>query len=279
MKNVNLVTGYPSKQHERAAEKVVDFFSNYPEVEAVLLTCSCARGRAVPESCLDLAVLVLPEILPQKRTSLEDEWNTFYEKADVFQQLLKLGDYSHVDLEFVSGDFKPGYHGWTSGPDEFELEIGNFIAYSVPLLKKSDYFDRLKKQWLPYYSEPLRKERLEMVRKFCLNNLHHIQPLVRRGLYFQAFDRLYNAYREFLQALFIFFRVYPIAYDKWIKEQIVELLELPELYLELKGLLEIGNLESQEIAQKGAVLENLLETYGHRANRSVTADFKNSWNT
>ena len=261
MKNVNLVKGYPSERHERAAEKAVDFFSNYPEVEAVLLTCSCARGRAATESCLDLAVLVLPEILSPKRTSLEDEWTAFYEKEDVFQQLLKLGDYSHVDLEFVSGDFKPGYHGWTSGPDDFELEIGNFIAYSVPLLKKSDYFDRLKKQWLPYYPEPLRKDRLDMVREFCLNNLRHIPPYVRRGLYFQAFDRLYNAYREFLQALFIFLRVYPIAYDKWIKEQIVEVLELPELYPQLRSLLEIGHLESREIAEKGALLENLLETY------------------
>ncbi len=279
MNEVTPLKAYPTRQHELAAEKAVDFFSNYSEVETVLLTCSCARGRAAPDSCLDMAVLMLPEVFSKKKASLEAEWTAFYEKEDVFKQLLKLGDYSHVDLEFVSGDFKPGYHGWTSGPDEFELEIGNFVAYSVPLLKKSDYFDRLKKQWLPYYPEPLRKERLEMVRKFCLNNLHHIQPFVRRGLYFQAFDRLYNAYREFLQALFIFFRVYPIAYDKWIKEQIVEILELPELYPQLRALLEIGNLESQEIAEKGAVLENLLETYGHRANRSVTADLTNSWNT
>jgi hypothetical protein len=52
-----------------------------------------------------------------------------------------VGKYSHVDLEFIDGDFKEGYHEWTSGPDDFELEIGNFIAHSKPLYKKDDYYD------------------------------------------------------------------------------------------------------------------------------------------
>ena len=36
--------GYPSVEHERAAERIVALFARQPDVSAVLLTCSCARG-------------------------------------------------------------------------------------------------------------------------------------------------------------------------------------------------------------------------------------------
>ena len=42
-----------------------------------------------------------------------------------------------------------------------------------------------------------------MVRTACVYDLEHALFFVRRGLYFQAFDRLYKSFQEFLQALFI----------------------------------------------------------------------------
>ncbi len=68
-----------------------------------------------------------------------------------------------------------------------------------------------------------------------------------------------------LQALFIARRTYPIAYDKWIREQVVEILGLPELHPQMVHLLEIDRLESDELIQKaetveswiGATIENL----------------------
>jgi predicted nucleotidyltransferase len=53
---------YPTSEHEKAAEKVTAHFSKVSEVDSVLLTCSCARGKASPDSCLDMAVLVKAEI-------------------------------------------------------------------------------------------------------------------------------------------------------------------------------------------------------------------------
>ena len=98
-----------------------------------------------------------------------------------------------------------------------------------------------------------------MVRGFCLNNLDHIPLFVARGLYFQSFHRLYDAFREFLQALFISRRTYPIAYDKWIREQVEEILGRPDLYRRLPGLFEISHFESDEIARKAEELRALLE--------------------
>ncbi len=218
---------YPTVQHEQAAERIVDFFARLDDVQAVLLTCSCARGKATRDSCLDITVLIKPDLLPAKRLGLEQKWNSVYQTDPVFQSLQAIGAYSTVDLEFTSGLIKPGYHGWTTGPDEFELTIGNLLVYSVPLWEQGDYLGQLKGQWLPYYDEELRRERLEMVHRYCLNNLHHIPGYIARGLFFQSFHRLWHAYGEFLQALFISRRVYPIAYDKWVREQLEEILELP----------------------------------------------------
>jgi hypothetical protein len=131
----------------------------------------------------------------------------------------------------------------------------------VALWQGSDYLDQLKRQWLPYYPESLRRQRLQKVRFFCLNNLHHIPLYVDRGLYFQAFDRLYNAYQEFLQALFIARQTYPIAYNKWIHEQVVDILQLPEVYEQLVHLLEIRHFESGEMVKKAQQVEQLLEDY------------------
>lgn len=100
-----------------------------------------------------------------------------------------------------------------------------------------------------------------MVRRYCLNNIDHIAPYVERELFFQAFRRLYNAAGEFLQALFIANGVYPIAYDKWVKEQLTEILELPELYPQLVEMVSIGDFESGEMAEKGDVLSRLLDRY------------------
>ena len=252
---------YPTPEHQHAAETVVDFFAAVSEIEAVRLICSCARGKASRDSCLDILVLGRPEPMTTAQADLQKIWDEFYTTDPVFQKLAAVGKYAHVDLEFSDGHFVPTEHYWVGGPDAFELVIGNYLVYSVPLYQKGNYFDELKAKWLPYYDETLRHDRLSMVRKYCLNNLDHIPLYVARGLHFQCFNRFYDAFREFLQALFIARRTYPIAYDKWIQEQIVEILRLPELYERLPHLFEIRNFESHAILDKAKLLRSLLDEY------------------
>lgn len=256
-----LVPAYPTPEHEQAAQAVRDHFAAPGAVSAVLLMGSTARGKASRDSCLDFLILVEPEALARRRATLEQEWTTFYESSAVFRDLRQVGRFSHVDLTFVDGQFTPHPRSWTSGPDEFELEIGNTLAYSVALWQQDGYLAQIKARWLPYYNEDLRRQRLEMVRRYCLNNLDHIPLFVERGLFFQAFHRLYDAFGEFLQALFIARRVYPIAYDKWIREQVEEILGLPDLYVQLPRILEIRQLESREIVDKGEQVRALLDAY------------------
>ncbi len=252
---------YPTAEHRAAADVITEFFVSNYRIDAVLLVNSCARGKATRDSCLDIVVLAKPEESRSPLKDLEAGWQELETSSDAIQTLYKVGKYSVVHPDFIHGVFIPSEQDESAGPDDFELQIGNFLAYSVGLWQGSDYFAKLQEQWLPYYDEELRQHRLERVRWFCLNNLHHIPLYIERGLYFQSFDRLYNAYQEFLQALFLARRTYPIAYNKWIREQVEEILGLPELYAQLTHLFEIRHFESREIADKAQEIEQLLEKY------------------
>jgi predicted nucleotidyltransferase len=258
---MELRAAYPTLEHQQAAVAIVDFLSAQFEIDAVLLVNSCARGQASRDSCLDIVALAQPDKLQPQRNEWQQRWEQFEQTDAALEELRHAGKYSVVHFDFIDGVFKPEERDEAAGPDDFELGPGNFLAYSVPLWQGSDYLAQLKREWLPYYSDTLRRERLSMVRHYCLNNLHHIPLYLERGLYFQSFDRLYNAYEEFLQALFISRRTYPIAYNKWIREQIVEILNLPELYERLPRLFEIKHFESLEIGEKAREVEQLLEQY------------------
>jgi predicted nucleotidyltransferase len=252
---------YPTAQHAAAASRVVEFFSNQKGVQAVLLTGSTARGRAVKDSCLDIAILLRSEKFESACVDLETAWKGIYPQEPVFKEVNSVGRYSHIDLEIIDGVFSEGGHHHTSGPDEFELAIGNILHYSHTLWQAGTYLDELKGRYLPYYDEEKRVQRLEMVLRYLRNNLAHIPLYVPRALYFQSFNRLYHALGEFLQALFISRGVYPISYDKWIKEQVVEILGEAALYPRLVSLLEIKQLESDELIHKAEELGGMVGEY------------------
>src|SRR5438270_13568821 len=104
-------------------------------------------------------------------------------------------------------------------------------------------------------------QRLNLAKRACLYDLEHIPIFVKRGLYFQAFDRLYVAFQKFLQALFIKRKTYPIAYNKWIKDQVAGILNLPELYKELPNIISVNKIESTELIDKARILTKLLDQY------------------
>ncbi len=256
---------YPTPAHEEASQAFCEYFSKNYDLDAVLLVNSIARGVATRDSCLDIVLLVQPEKLKLQKGHLERELETFASSHPAVLAMNRAGRYADLHPDIIDGDFQPGAQDEAAGPDDFEIQLGNFLVYSVPLWQAGSYLDQLKERWLPYYAEELRRQRLQAVRWFCSNNLAHIPLYLERGLYFQSFDRLYNSYQEFLQALFIARRTYPLAYNKWIREQVEEILELPGLYQDLAHLLEIHHFESGEIGEKAHELEQLLERYAPAA--------------
>jgi hypothetical protein len=230
-------------------------------VHAVLLVNSCALGVAIAQSDLDIALLIDPQLPASERQQLDRAWTNLYQTAPIFRELEKLGGFSCVHLDFFDGQWTPEAWEDGGGPDAFEIEIGNRVAHSAPLWEGSQMFADLRARWLPYYADELRNARLKMVIDACLLDFERIPFLVARGLNFYAFDRLYHAFQEFLQALFIAHRTYPIAYNKWIREQVEGWLGLPTLSSALPHVLEIRRLQPDELIEKTEYLRRLPEIW------------------
>jgi hypothetical protein len=258
---IKLQETYPTLAHEKAARAIVSYFQQLPETAAVLLVNSCTRGQATSDSCLDMLVLVTPETLVQQGEQLNENWLTFYKTEPHFAALAQAGRFAEVHLDIEDGRYTPTPRTIDDATDSFELAVGNHLAYSLILWERNDYATQLKKQWLPYYAEPLRQERLVQIQNACRHHLEHIPLYARRELYFAAFDRLYTSFQLFMQALFIAHGTYPIAYNKWIREQVEEILALPDLYRLLPGVLEVRPFTSGIVTSRAQELATLLERY------------------
>jgi hypothetical protein len=250
---------YPTPAHERAASAITAFFAQQDEVDAVLLTNSCARGRATRDSCLDMQVIVPPDAVDAD--AVDAAFRRFVAGSDAIAELGRAGRFSDLHLDVVDGILAPGRID-EEGIDWFEVSVGSLFVYAMPLFVRGDRLERLRAVWLPYYDEALRRERLDAARWFVLgNNLERIPWFLDRKLYFQAFDRFYRAFQGFLLGLHVARRTYPIAYNKWIREQVVENLGLPELYERLPRLFELGRFESRALEAKAEELRHLTEDY------------------
>jgi predicted nucleotidyltransferase len=259
---------FPTKLHKDTAELVRDYFRSIPYVDTVLVVNSCARGQAVPESDLDFAILVKPYTTPNEIENIETTWQTYSESQPTVLEYKKSNPFAHLHLDIINGNYTPTILEVGVASDFFEIEIGNQICYSAPMDKAGSYFQELQNQWLPYYNEELRLQRFEMTKEACIYDLNHIPFFIDRELYFQAFDILCKAFQEYLQTLFIANRTYPIAYNKWIKEQIVKWLNKPELYPKLSPILSVRNIESKEINDKAEMLRELLDNLTTETNAS-----------
>jgi hypothetical protein len=192
---------------------------------------------------------------------MEASWKAWYASRSVFRDLERLSRFSRIHLDLFDGVFQAETWDDGGGPDSFEIEIGNRVGHGVALWERSTVFTDLRARWLPYYDDQLRRQRLAMVRSSCRLNLERVNAAVARELWFHAFDRLYHAFQEFLQALFIARRVYPIAYTKWVREQVVGWLGLDDLYARLPAILEVSQIESDELGDRAGELLELLEVW------------------
>ncbi|HVU94446.1 MAG TPA: nucleotidyltransferase domain-containing protein [Puia sp.] len=256
---INYAISFPTKAHKEAAEAIKEYFQNIKNVDTILVVNSCARGQAVAGSDLDLAILAAQGTTSTEIGEMEAAWLAFAANSPALLTYQALGPHALLHLDLITGDYRPGPMETGGMPDSFEIEIGNQVRYSVPLGQAGPFFLDLRRRWLPYYDSALRSERLRMITQSCEYDLSCIRPYLERGLHFQAFDRLTVAFQKFLQALFISRRVYPIAYNKWIRMQVEVWLGMPDLYSKLPSILSVCNIESFETAEKAVLLKTLLD--------------------
>jgi predicted nucleotidyltransferase len=249
---------FPTTLHQETAELVKNYFLPISNVDTVLVVNSCARGQATRESDLDFAILVARSTTLEEIKDIETAWNKYSATHPLVSQYEQSNPFAHLHLDIIDGNYAPTILEVGVASDFFEIEIGNQICYSAPIGVVGSYFRELQIKWLPYYDEELRLQRFAMCKNACLYDLDHIPVFLKRGLHFQAFDILYKAFQEYLQTLFIANKTYPIAYNKWIKEQITKWLNKPELYSKLPPILSVTNIESDEISEKAKIIRALL---------------------
>ena len=252
------VPSFPTTLHENVAKEIEQYFQGLPEIDTVLVVNSCARGQAVPESDLDFAILAKPATSEHQRTKIYSNWLAYSATNANIQTYKHSGAYAHIHLDIIEGKYVPQTIECGEPIDFFEVEIGNQLCYSAPMGQVGDYFLELRNKWLPYYDDTLRTERLTSLRKACVYDIDHVPKFMKRGLCFQAFEILYKAFHEYLQMLFIVNKTYPLAYNKWIKEQVVKWLALPSLYPLLPQLISITNIESDEMNDKAQMIRSLV---------------------
>lgn len=248
----------PTESHKKVVSLVKENLEKRDEVMALVIYGSVARNKGSYNSDLDFAFFCKDGVDGEK---IEEEMNELVKNEVHSKNPEDVGLFFGIDIHFHKGEVEAPDRHWTDGPDRYETEIGNIFVYSTLVFEKNGFFTNLREKFVPYYDENLRKERLKEVLNYCRNNIWHIEPYVKRGLYFQAFKRLIDATREFMQALFMSRKIYPIAYDKWVKEQFIEILQEPDLYKEFVKLYEVHNLESDELINKGNRLLVLVDQY------------------
>lgn len=263
---MNLKPKFPTELHEETAKLVRDYFMQSTMIDTVLVVNSCARGQAAAESDLDFAILIKPGIPSAERIKIENAWQSYMKTEPTFSEFEKSGPFVQLHLDTIDGIYQPSTTEKGGPIDYFEIEIGNQICYSAPMSHAGSYFKELQNKWLPYYDEELRLQRLKILLTACEYDIAHITSFVKRKLYFQAFDLLCKAFQKYLQVLFISNKIYPIAYNKWIKEQITKWLNKPDLYPKLSPILSLTNIESEEIIEKTILLRKLLDDLPNEEN-------------
>ena len=166
---------FPTKLHEDLAELTRDYFIAIPNVDTVLVVNSCARGQAVPESDLDMSILVKPGTTAIEMKNIEGSWQTYIANQPTFLKYKESSPFAHLHLDIINGDYTPTKIERGEPIDYFEIEIGNQICYSAPMENEGSHFQTLQSKWLPYYNEELRLQRLKMINDACNYDLDHIK--------------------------------------------------------------------------------------------------------
>jgi len=255
---------YPNDEYPKVLTKVTDYFKAYPGVYAVVLTGSLARGRAVEGSCIDLSIFLGKKQFETLASTLKSRVEAYsglggricYYEGDVEGGVLFGG--IRVDVIFTNGNLDPhSENSFDITRDEFETTIGNLFVYCVVLYKKGSRYENLKRKYLPFYNDALRKIRLAGTGEEFAYKIWKTEWLAERGEYLSSLEALLEAQRIFLQHLFIKKRKYPIDYVKWIKEQCAQTLQMPDLYQELVSIINGIELDKKGLTTKASILEQL----------------------
>jgi len=98
---------FPTDTHARVADAIAHTFATDDAVDTILITNSCARGRATPESDLDLVLLATAGLSALAVAGLEARWAAFLAHDSDVQEFRNTGPFAHVHADVITGVYTP----------------------------------------------------------------------------------------------------------------------------------------------------------------------------
>lgn len=238
---------FPSDGHRVALLGTIERFERDPDVKALVLLNSFARNEGDSESDLDLAIFVAPDDVTKYKASAREFVDSLPPEPT-------------VHLAATSLNFTPGpIH--TEAIDAFEIRIGNFLAYPVPLFDRSGEWTAARDKFLPYYDETLAQERFQAWRKEACNQAHSAHTALRRELRIEIVDRIFRGLKLFFAALFCKHRTYPVDYVKRVERHVTEWLMMPNTTDQAVEVLHFDANDLNSLSASVHRLESLIQSY------------------
>lgn len=226
---------FPTSRQRDLTGRIVEELTSNPNVEAIAITASLAMGYAEDVSDLDLAICARTDHV-QELQALCAEINERYDReANLW-----------VDTDVIDGNFQPGAMGWCE-VDSFEKEVGNLVAYAIPVYERTDLFKEIHARWTPYFDEELARRREHRWAQLSANHCVQGMKSLRRGFPLDAVDHFHMGVQSYVALLFVAARVYPVDYLKRVDLHLVNLLGRPGLGDQLREIYDFGAVDSDKL--------------------------------
>lgn len=138
----------------------------------------------------------------------------------------------HPDISFDITILRPEIPrvenmGKTASYDSVDMIIGALYQHGVPLFGKIPEKERVEKEFLPFYNEELRRQRLDILGKRLSGYTKRVEMLTKEKNP-DILDHLYKTRNHFIKWLFMYKRKYPVCIHKHLAYQFNEILQLPK---------------------------------------------------
>lgn len=115
----------------------------------------------------------------------------------------------------------------TSSYDSLDMIIGALYQHGVPLFGEIPEKQRVEKEFLPFYNDNLRRQRMDILGKRLSGYTKRVEMLVEDRDP-DILDHLYKTRNHFIKWLFMYNRKYPVCLHKHLSYQFDNILELPK---------------------------------------------------
>ena len=115
----------------------------------------------------------------------------------------------------------------TSSYDSLDMLIGALYQHGVPLFGEIPEKQRVEREFLPFYSEKLRQQRMDILGKRLSGYTKRVEMLTEDRDP-DILDHLYKTRNHFIKWLFMYKRKYPVCLHKHLTYQFNQILHLPK---------------------------------------------------